>query len=361
VDSPLDWYAALKPFFNANFHVILRNLSEVVAMHVRVLDSHTGGEPTRTIVSGTPLNADFLQPQTSNSVLFKAEAKHASIPSVADRLDTMRMQYDYLRTGLLNEPRGSEVMVGAILIPPQDPKNTAGLIFFNNVGYLGMCGHGTIGVVETLRFLGKLEPGDHTFETCVGNVTATLHPDRSVSLQNVPSYRISQKVPIELPCGTKFLCDVAYGGNTFALVDISSTDLMSCPAIKLIEISTQIMEAIRHTHPEVDHVELFGEPINKKHHSRSFVLCPGGQYDRSPCGTGTSAKLACLAADGKLPPDTVWYQESFIGSVFEGRYSWIDKNKGIVAPQISARAFVNADVELIVDPEDPFAWGIPTS
>lgn len=346
--------------------LINRNLSEGHFMHVRVLDSHTGGEPTRTIVSGTPLDSDFLrstnqfassiQSPTANPAI-----QNGSLSSVADRLNTMRTEFDYLRTALLNEPRGSEVMVGAILIPPQNSKNTAGVIFFNNVGYLGMCGHGTIGVVETLRFLGKLEPGDHTFETCVGNVIATLHPDRSVTLQNVPSYRLSKGVPIELSCGTKLACDVAYGGNTFALVDVTSTDWMSLPAAKLIDISTQIMDAIRLTHPDVDHVELFGEPLDKKHHSRSFVLCPGGQYDRSPCGTGTSAKLACLAADGKLAPDTVWYQESFIGSVFQGKYTWLDQEKGLISPLISARAFVNADLQLIVDPDDPFAWGIPTA
>lgn len=335
-------------------------------MHVRVLDSHTGGEPTRTIVSGTPLDEDFLSSQSNHppfrqSPVANPTFRHGNSSSVADRLNTMRTQFDYLRTALLNEPRGSEVMVGAILVPPQNPNNTAGIIFFNNVGYLGMCGHGTIGVVETLRFLGKLETGDHIFETCVGNVIATLHPDRSVTLQNVPSYRISKGVPIELPCGTKLACDVAYGGNTFALVDVTFTNWMSLPAISLIGISTQIMDAIRHTHPDVDHVELFGAPLDKKHNSRSFVLCPGGQYDRSPCGTGTSAKLACLAADGKLEPETIWYQESYIGSVFQGRYTWLDKEKGLISPSISARAFINADLVLVADPEDPFAWGIPTS
>lgn len=325
-------------------------------MQLRVLDSHTGGEPTRTILSGTPLTQEIASGEPR--------------PSVAQRLETMRRDFDFLRTGLLLEPRGSEVMVGAIVVPPENPANAAGVIFFNNVGYLGMCGHGTIGVVETLRYLGLLAPGKHTIETCVGNVIATLHEDRSVTLQNVPSYRIAKDVPLDLAVTSglvcdglvcdSLVCDVAYGGNMFALVDVSDQGWMELSSAKLIELATQVMESVRVAYPSVDHVEFFAEPKNPENSSRSFVLCPGGQYDRSPCGTGTSAKLACLAADGKLQAGEAWRQESFIGSVFEGSFEWVDRAKGVISPSVRSRAFVNADLQLIVDPEDPFAWGIPS-
>lgn len=306
-------------------------------MQLRVIDSHTGGEPTRTIVSDVPLVGS----------------------NVALRLEFMREHFDFLRTALIHEPRGSEVMVGALVLPPIDPKNNAGVIFFNNVGYLGMCGHGTIGVVETLRWLGRLAPGVHSLETCVGDIQILLHEDRRVTLDNVPSYRIASDLPIDLD-GVHLLADVAYGGNFFALLDISHTDWMTREAGFLTTRSMEILERIRLHFPQVDHVELFGKPISARSDSRSFVLCPGGQYDRSPCGTGTSAKLACLAADGKLAPGQLWRQESFIGSVFEASYSWVDPDAKSIRPSITSRAFVNGDMQLISDPEDPFRWGIPT-
>ncbi|MEK0424283.1 MAG: hypothetical protein RJB11_374, partial [Planctomycetota bacterium] len=263
-------------------------------MQIRVIDSHTGGEPTRTIVSEVPLLGT----------------------SVAQRLSDMRMRHDELRKALIHEPRGSEVMVGALLLPPIDPQNTAGVIFFNNVGYLGMCGHGTIGVVETLRWMGRLQPGLHVLETCVGNVQILLHQDRRVTLDNVPSYRIAKDHRITLSNRDTLLADIAYGGNHFALVDISHSDWMNRGTNFLIQLSTEILQQIQISYPDVDHVELFDEPKSQDCNSRSFVLCPGGQYDRSPCGTGTSAKLACLAADDKLSPGELWRQESYIGSVF---------------------------------------------
>lgn len=308
-------------------------------MQMRVIDSHTGGEPTRTIVSEVPLSG----------------------PTVAAKLDFMRENFDHLRTALIHEPRGSEVMVGALVLPPIDPKNAAGVIFFNNVGYLGMCGHGTIGVVETLRWLGKLQPGLHSMETCVGEIQVTLHADRRVTLENVPSYRLASGIEIKLPGSGSLKADVAYGGNYFALLDVSLTDWFSRDAAFLIDRSAEILELIRLEYPQVDHVELFDKPAIKSNHSRSFVLCPGRQYDRSPCGTGTSAKLACLAADGKLKPGEIWRQESFIGSVFEASYTWDDQAKGSIRPSVSSRAFVNGDLQIVVDPEDPFRWGIPGS
>jgi proline racemase len=251
-------------------------------------------------------------------------------------------------------------MVGALILPPIDPKNAAGVIFFNNVGYLGMCGHGTIGVVETLRWLGKLQPGAHSLETCVGEIQVLLHEDRQVTLDNVPSYRVASGLLIHA-AGLSLLADIAYGGNYFALLDISHTDWMSRGARFLTDRSLEILKQVRQTHPQVDHVELFGDPISQNNNSRSFVLCPGGQYDRSPCGTGTSAKLACLAADGKLSAGEIWRQESFIGSVFEASYVWVDRKAQSIRPSISSRAFINGDLQIIADPEDPFRWGIPVA
>ena len=305
-------------------------------MQLRVIDSHTGGEPTRTIVTEVPLVGS----------------------SVAERLACMQNNFDHLRTALIHEPRGSEVMVGAILLPAIDPKNTAGVIFFNNVGYLGMCGHGTIGVVETLRWLGKLKPGVHGLETCVGEIQVLLHEDRRVTLDNVASYRIAKDHHLRVD-GVSLTADIAYGGNYFALLDVSHTDWIRRSADFLTERSIEILSEIRIAYPQVDHVELFDKPISQKNNSRSFVLCPGSQYDRSPCGTGTSAKLACLAADDKLAPGQLWRQESYVGSVFEASYVWIDQAAKSIRPSITARAFVTGDLQIIVDPEDPYCWGIP--
>lgn len=311
----------------------------------RVIDSHTGGEPTRTIVDEGP---DLTHDPVSNRPLSK----------IADRLESMRAHFDGYRRALVNEPRGSEVMVGAILVPPEHLDSHAGVIFFNNVGYLGMCGHGTIGVVETLRFLGRLKRGVCKLDTCVGTVTAELHHDGKVSLENVASYREATRVPISLTDLPVMFADIAYGGNWFCLIDCPDPRWMERPTAELLDLTQRILMKIREQFPQVDHVELFGPPIDQANHSRSFVLCPGGAYDRSPCGTGTSAKLACLAADGKWDAGALWRQESIIGSVFEASYTWIDRPRGQIAPTIASRAFITADCRVVIDPDDPFAWGI---
>lgn len=283
---------------------------------IQVVDSHTGGEPTRVVLGGV----------------------------AAEELETWRR-------ALICEPRGHEVMVGALLVEPQDPACAAGVVFFNNVGRLGMCGHGMIGVVATLAHLGRIGPGGHLFETPVGAVAATLHVDGSVSLQNVRSWRKTKDVQAGGVTG-----DVAYGGNWFFLVADHGLELTRENIPRLTQEAMQMREAVRAAgFPEVDHVELFGPPQDAANHSRNFVLCPGSEYDRSPCGTGTSAKLACLAADGKLAPGETWRQESIIGSVFEG--SHVLAESGIV-PTITGRAFITAEATLILDPLDPFQFGI---
>ncbi|WP_395745294.1 proline racemase family protein [Prosthecobacter sp.] len=287
---------------------------------IPIIDSHTGGEPTRVVLGG-------VTPET---------------------LETYRR-------AILCEPRGHEVIVGALLVPPTSPACAAGVIFFNNVGLLGMCGHGMIGLIITLRHLGRISPGEHRIETPVGIVTATLHEDGRVSIRNVPSYRKAKAVQV----AGGITGDVAYGGNWFFLVSDHGLALTRENIPQLTQAALQMRAAIHAAgYPEVDHVELFSPPHDPANHSRSFVLCPGGEYDRSPCGTGTSAKLACLAADNKLAPGETWRQESIIGSVFTAIYS---PSGDHIIPTITGTAHITAESTLILDPADPFQFGIGTT
>jgi 4-hydroxyproline epimerase len=261
----------------------------------------------------------------------------------------------------VNEPRGSDVFVGALLCEPADASCVAGVIFFNNVGYLGMCGHGTIGLVKTLSYLGRITPGEHRFETVAGIVTAVLHPSGEVSVRNVRSYRHAKAVTVTVPGMGKVTGDVAWGGNWFFLVNDHGHELTLADLDRLTEYAWNVRQALRKEGitgadgAEIDHIELFGPSQFEGVHSKNFVLCPGRAYDRSPCGTGTSAKLACLYADGKLQPGTVWRQESIVGSVFEGSVEIVN---GDVYPTIKGSAFVNGDCTLILDADDPFCMGI---
>jgi 4-hydroxyproline epimerase len=307
---------------------------------VQVVDSHTGGEPTRVVIGGGPdLGAGPL----------------------AARLNVFRSQHDAFRSAVVNEPRGSDILVGALLCPPSDPACAAGVIFFNNVGYLGMCGHGTIGLVVTLAHLGRIQPGAHRIETPVGVITARLHESGAVSVRNVPSYRHAKAVALQVPGHGRVVGDVAWGGNWFFLVENHGQVLEPRNVEELTAFTWNIRQALTREGitgkggQEIDHIELFGPSPRRDVQSRSFVLCPGKAYDRSPCGTGTSAKLACLYADGKLAPGQAWRQESIVGSIFEGSIETID---GAVYPTIQGEAYVTAEATLILDPRDPFEQGI---
>jgi 4-hydroxyproline epimerase len=305
---------------------------------LQIVDSHTAGEPTRVVVAGGP----DLGPGT-----------------MAERLARFRDRHDRFRSAVVNEPRGNDVLVGALLCEPSEPGSTAGVVFFNNVGYLGMCGHGAIGVVTTLAHLGRLSPGPLRLETCVGTVTATLREDGAVSVANVTSYRRAKDVVIEAPGLGCVTGDVAWSGNWFFLIESHGLSLDLSEVPRLTDYARRVRQAVNaQGFPEVDHVELFGPPHAAGAHSRNFVLCPGMAYDRSPCGTGTSAKLACLAADGKLPASAIWTQESILGSTFVGSYQWLDRAAGTVVPTITGRAFVTAEATLLLDDRDPFCWGI---
>ncbi len=307
---------------------------------VSIVDSHTAGEPTRVVTAGGP------------------DLGGGPMDSQVQRL---RDVHDSFRAGVVCEPRGSEVVVGALLCPPVDPGSATGVIFFNDVGYLGMCGHGTIGVIATLAHLGRITPGIHHVETPVGTVCTELHEDGSVSVQNVLSYRFRKGVPVDVPGYGSFRGDIAWGGNWFFLVEDPSFELGSNNRTALIAVTSAIRAALAKSGITgkdgalIDHIELFGAVADRANSSRNFVLCPGASFDRSPCGTGTSAKMACLHADGKLEPDAVWRQEGVLGTVFSGSVE--EAGEGVV-PTITGRAWITAEADLIFDETDPFRDGI---
>jgi 4-hydroxyproline epimerase len=307
---------------------------------VHVIDSHTGGEPTRVVISGGP------------------DLGHGS---VADKLKVFRSQHDRFRSAIVHEPRGSDVLVGALLTEPEDRTCVAGVIFFNNVGYLGMCGHGTIGLMVTLAHLGRIKAGEHRIETPVGIVTARLHENGEVSVRNVPSFRHAKDISVKVDNHGVVVGDIAWGGNWFFLVHEQGQDLAMNNVEKLIDFTWQIRKALQReaitgrNGAEIDHVELVSPSQTPGINTNNFVLCPGKAYDRSPCGTGTSAKLACLFADGKIKEGEVWRQQSITGSVFEGSVRVID---GKLIPTIKGSAFVYGETLLILNPADPCCWGL---
>ena len=305
---------------------------------VRVIDSHTAGEPTRLVLEGGPA---------------------LGTGPLAERRDRFRAQFDAYRSAVVNEPRGSDPLVGALLVSPHRADCDLGVIFFNNVGFLGMCGHGTIGLVASLHFAGRLAPGCVRIDTPVGAVQARLHENGEVSVENVTSQRLARDVRVQMPDGSPVTGDVAWGGNWFYLVTRHEQRLDLDNLESLTDFTRRVRFAVNAAgYDQVDHVELFGPAAAPAARSRNFVLCPGNAYDRSPCGTGLSAKLACLAADGSLAEDEPWVQESIIGSTFEGRYRWSDRAKGEIVPTIRGRAYVTGEGSLHLDPADPFCWGI---
>ena len=305
---------------------------------IRFVDSHTAGEPTRLVIGGGPALGDG--PLEARAARFRAE-------------------FDAWRSAIVNEPRGSDAMVGALLCQPHQADCRIGVIFFNNVGVLGMCGHGTIGLVASLAHRGELGPGRVRIDTPVGPVDAELCADGSVSLDNVPSYRRAGAVSLEVAGSGVVKGDVAWGGNWFFLVREHGLRIDLGNLDALTDFSWRVRQAANaQGYPEIDHVELFADSPRAGAHSRNFVLCPGKAYDRSPCGTGTSAKLACLAADGALAEGEEWIQEGIVGGTFAARYRWLDRDAGRILPTLTGRAHVNAQGSLLLDPADPFCWGI---
>jgi 4-hydroxyproline epimerase len=307
---------------------------------IRIVDSHTGGEPTRVVIEGGP-------PLGSGPL--------------SQRLPRFREEFDHYRSAIVNEPRGSDAIVGALVCEPLDPGCCTGVIFFNNTGYLGMCGHGTIGLIVTLAHVGRIEPGLHRVETPVGVVEARLHESGKVSVSNVPSYRLAAGVSVDVNGFGMVTGDVAWGGNWFFLCNENPIDLTLANLDRLTDYTWRIRQALAaagitgENGAEIDHIELYGPPTVPGADSKNFVLCPGKSYDRSPCGTGTCAKLACLHAAGKLKEGETWRQESLIGSIFEASFTI---RNGMLLPHIKGSAFVTAEATLVFDPDDPFLWGI---
>jgi 4-hydroxyproline epimerase len=307
---------------------------------ISIIDSHTGGEPTRLILDGGP---------------------DLGTGPLSERLQAFQSAHDRIRSATVCEPRGSDVIVGALYCEAHDPSCKAGVIFFNNVGYLGMCGHGMMGFIASLAYLGRIDAGAHRIETPVGIVDTELHADGSVTVHNVAVYRTHTKVTLEVEGHGPVTGDVAWGGNWFFLVSDHGLDLQPANIDALTEFSWRVRQGLERAGITgangalIDHVELFAPSATAGIDSRNFVLCPGKAYDRSPCGTGTSAKLACLAADNKLAAGAIWRQESIIGSVFEASYR---RHGEQILPSIRGRAHVNAEAMLILDDSDPFVWGI---
>jgi proline racemase len=307
---------------------------------IECVDSHTGGEPTRLVLSGFPDVSGLPLPQA---------------------VTVLRQRHDRYRKATVCEPRGSDVLVGALLLPPVNAGSLASVIFFNNVGYLGMCGHGTLGLMATLGHLGRAQPGRYAIDTPVGTVQAELHGQGRVSVDNVPAYRHLAGVVLDVPGFGSVRGDVAWGGNWFFLTSAAGLALELANAAELTRFSQAVRQALWDAGitgangAEIDHIELMGAAHAPGTGGRNFVLCPGGAYDRSPCGTGTSAKLACLAADGHLAEGELWHQESIAGSVFEGSYRRV---AGQLIPTIRGQAHVSAQTSLLLNPDDPFCWGL---
>ena len=325
---------------------------------IEVIDSHTAGEPTRCVIAGGP---------------------DLGSGTVAEKLERLRRNHDGYRRAILCEPRGSDVIVGALIVEPSDPECAAGIIFFNNSGYLGMCGHGMIGAGVTLAHLKRIGAGEHRIETAVGVVDITLHSTDRVTVRNVPAYRYRAGVMVEVPGYGAVTGDVAWGGNWFFLVRQHSVELARKLNVRDVEPLTDFTWEIRRAlnkagitganEAEIDHIELFTNADDPANNSRNFVLCPGNAYDRSPCGTGTSAKMACLAADGKLEAGQQWRQEGILGTVFEGRFEF-EREAGAAAsgsaahaprirPSITGSAYITAETTLVFDSGDPFRLGVP--
>ena len=315
-----------------------------VPQAIRVIDSHTEGEPTRVVVDGWPQPAG---------------------ETMAERLADMRARFDHLRRGVVREPRGHDAIVGALLTPPEKAGSIAGVIFFNNGTYLGMCGHGTIGVVRTLQHLGRIGPGSVSIDTPVGTVTARLDADGSVTVVNIPSRSHALDVGVDVPGVGRVTGDIAWSGNWFFITHDSPVAVTAANARELTRFTQAIQDALNAAGicgadgAAIDHIEISAPPTRPDADSRNFVLCSGGDYDRSPCGTGTAARLAILHARGDLSLGEEWRQESITGSVFTG---WLTSNdRGDLIPHIRGTAFITGENTLLFDEGDPFRCGLPTA
>ena len=316
-------------------------MSNARTLVMRVIDSHTEGEPTRVVIDGWP------QPHGA---------------TMAARRDDLRDNADHLRRGVVCEPRGNDAIVGALLTPPVNDGSTAGIVFFNNGTYLGMCGHGLIGVVRTLEHLERITPGTWHFDTPVGTVRAELATDGSVTIENVPSSLHARDVRLDVPGYGEVVGDVAWGGNWFFITHSEFVPVEASRVGELTRFTQAIQDEIRRRGitgadgGDIDHIEISAKPSRADADSLNFVLCSGGIHDRSPCGTGTSAKMATLHARGELALNEQWRQEGIAGGLFTG---WLTEGEqGALIPHVRGTAFVTADATLVFDERDPFRFGL---
>ena len=294
---------------------------------LEVVDSHTGGEPTRVVVGGFPE--------------FRSR-------SMRDLREELARDHDWIRTLCIGEPRGFDAVVGAVLCDSEREDCEAGVVFFNNVGSLWGCLHGAIGVIETLVHLGRAGEGRIGLETPVGVVEAEIDAGGRVTVRNVRSYRYRQAVAVDVPGIGTVTGEVAWGGNWFFLVTEGPVPDIEIGNVEaLTDFTWRTRQALGESGVtgedglEIDHIEVFGPPSKPgEADSKNFVLCPGKAYDRSPCGTGTSAKLACLQADGVLAPGQTWRQAGILDAVFEGSVE-LHPDGGVI-PTIRGQAFITA-------------------
>jgi 4-hydroxyproline epimerase len=309
---------------------------------IRVIDSHTEGEPTRVVIEGWELSSRTM----------------------ADRRLEVAEKWDHLRSAVVCEPRGHDAMVGALLTPPENEGSVAGVVFFNNVGPLWMCGHGMIGTIRTLEDMGRIQPGTVRVDTPVGTVTARLEDDGSVVIGNVNSWCHARDVAVDVPGFGTVTGDIAWGGNWFFIAHIEEPTLDLSNVDELLRVTRLILASLKEQGitgkdgEEIDHVELFSHGFSDTADARNFVLCPGGAYDRSPCGTGTSAKLAVLHARGELGVGEKFRQESVTGGMFTG---WLEQEGDNLRPYVRGRAWITGESVQRFDATDPFRAGFTTA
>lgn len=327
---------------------------------IQAIDSHTAGEPTRVVTGGLPAIRGA---------------------TMADKRAGLQRAHDHLRRALVLEPRGHDAIVLAYLLSPCRAGADLGVVFANDAGYLGMCGHGAIGVATVAVATGMVaaqEPvTELVLDTPAGAVACRVAVDggrpTSVTITNVPSFLFRQRVVVPVHGFGKVAADVAYGGNWFAFVEADQLGLMveknHLPV--LMQAATAIREAlvregVRGRHPDrdddeiIDHVKLFAPLDGPTPGARALTLCPGAAYDRSPCGTGTSAKLAVLHAKGELATGEWFRSQSVLGTEFRARVvstTDVGGNPAVV-PEIEGSAWITGFATFVVDPDDPCAFGL---
>ena len=322
------------------------------------IDSHTMGEPTRIVVGGVP---------------------HVPGKTMADKRAYLEEKMDHIRTSIMHEPRGHRDMFGSILTSPINDDADFGIVFMDGGGYLNMCGHGSIGAVTVAIETGivpAVEPETNvTFDAPAGLIKARAAVEKgvvkSVTIRNVPAFLYKEDVTVDVPGLGKIKMDISFGGSFFALVDVKELGLKVCPqnVDQLVKAGMAIRDAaneqIHIEHPELKHittidlVEIYDQPTHPEAHYKNVVIFGDGQADRSPCGTGTSAKMAALYAKRKLALNQEFVYESIIGTLFRGRLVETAQvgEFAAVVPEITGSAYITGFNQFVIDPNDPVKHG----